>query len=202
MLQQLVLGGGRVDLEDEQARLVLRPAPARALAIAQLDDHHGLARDLFPHRPPLRATLYARSSHPAPVGMMGFGFWNDPFGEPGEAAAPPQCLWFLSTPPGRWIAAVWSEKEGIRERALTDGSLTDWRRFEIEWRAGAALFRVDGVECLRTAAPSGPLGLAITASNRVVTASASSQFGVELCEVPVEEWLEVKSLRLDRSPLA
>lgn len=202
MLQRLTLGGGRADLEDEHARLVLRPAPAHALAIAQLDDHHGLARDLFPHRPPIRATLYARSSRPAPAGMMGFGFWNDPFAKSGEAAAPLQCIWFLPTASGRWSAAVWSELEGIRERVLADVSLTDWRRFEIEWRADAALFWVDGVECLRTAAPSGPLGLVITVSNRVVAASADMQFRVEQCEIAEEQWLEVKSLQIDRSPPA
>ncbi len=202
MLQRLTLGGGRADIEDEHARLVLRPAPAHALAIAQLDDHHGLRRDFFPHRPPIRVTLYARSSRPAPAAMMGFGFWNDPFGESSEAAAPPQCVWFLSMQSGRWSAAVWSEAEGIRERALAGTSPTGWRRFEIEWRASAALFRVDGVECLRTAAPSGPLGLVITVSNRVVAASAEAQFRVEQCEVPEEQWLEVKSLRIDRSPPA
>lgn len=108
-LSPLELGGGRVETHcDEEGRghgkLVI-PA-TRSYADAQLDDHRHLSRAQFPHRPPFRLSLRARTSISEPPGTFGFGLWNDPFslslGQEGTARrlpAAPQALWFFYASP-------------------------------------------------------------------------------------------------------
>jgi hypothetical protein len=87
--------------------VVLRLAPTKRYADAQLDDTQSLARNAFRWRPPLRFTVRARVSSPAPRGTFGFGFWNDPFsistgmgGAARKLPAAPQCAWFFyGSPP-------------------------------------------------------------------------------------------------------
>jgi hypothetical protein len=106
-LQVLKIGGGQVaTLETDRYRMIL-PPKRKGYADAQLDDYHALPRRKFPWQPPLRVRLRARASHPAPLGTLGFGFWNDPFtlslGQGGAARrlpAAPNALWFFyGSPP-------------------------------------------------------------------------------------------------------
>jgi hypothetical protein len=193
VLQKKIAGNAAVDIEDESARLLLRPAGAGALALAQLDDHHPYdpARPTFRHRPPVKAALVARAWPDSPAGSFGFGFWNDPF----SAADAPGCIWFYA---GRastaathleWRAGVRND-ERDHETVLAGLQMADWVRFEIEWLAEAAIFRVAGVERFRTRVSiPGPLGFAIWMTNQTVY--APGQRGLR--RIDDEQWLEVKS---------
>lgn len=210
MLQRLTLGGGRVDIEDEHARLWLPATPGHSYALAQLDDYHGQARNQFPNQPPLRVTLHARASRPQPFGTLGFGFWNEPFSAGGEVVAVPQCLWFFyasaesdvtltaDIPGHGWKAAIWKAGIAAREAVPPDVTLTDWHKYELEWQAEAAVLRVDDVEQLRAAPPPGPLGFVMWMDNQVVTFRGGT-FSLGLGELQEEQWLEVKSLKIERS---
>jgi len=106
-LHILEIGKGRVQtLDSSQYRMSISPAQ-KGYSDAQLDDTHHLPRRKFIWQPPLRMKLRARTSHPAPLGTLGFGFWNDPFtlslGQGGAARRlpnAPNALWFFyGSPP-------------------------------------------------------------------------------------------------------
>jgi hypothetical protein len=88
-------------------RALLTLPPVKGYADAQLDDTQNLPRRAFHWRPPLRFSVRARTSTPAPLGTFGFGFWNDPFslslgmgGAARKFPAAPQCAWFFyGSPP-------------------------------------------------------------------------------------------------------
>lgn len=208
MVQRTIAGNARIDIEDEYARLILRPAPGHEVALAQLDDHHARqvdpAGERFAHRPPVRVTLYARASPARPGASFGFGFWNDPFATTGTWPAGPRCIGFYAVRPStdatqsEWMAGVWNDA-GRDEAALADVHVTDWHRYEIEWHADVALVRVDRTERLRVAAHlPGPLGFAIWITNRVITVPPEGNVGMKLCRIDSEQWLEVKSLKIER----
>jgi hypothetical protein len=104
-LHSLQIGGGTVVI-DATLRLAL-PAMKRGYADAQLDDTAGLSRSQFRHRAGFHFGVRARASHPAPVGTLGFGLWNDPFGFSlglggiaRKLPATPQAMWFFyGSPP-------------------------------------------------------------------------------------------------------
>jgi hypothetical protein len=95
---------GRISLF-HQALLTL--PPVKTYADAQLDDTQTLRRHTLRWRPPLRFSVRARTSIPAPLGTFGFGFWNDPFslylgmgGAARKLPSAPQCAWFFyGSPP-------------------------------------------------------------------------------------------------------
>lgn len=103
---KLLLGGGRIEeIPAGGMRLVLPPR-TKGYADAQIDDTQRLPRRRFRWSPPLLLTLKARASSPAPVGTLGFGFWNDPFtfslGQGGAARrlpASPRAIWFFHGSP-------------------------------------------------------------------------------------------------------
>ena len=241
MLQDLLIGGGRVEREGERIRLSMPPTIKRAYADAQLDDHHGLRRSRFPNAPPARLTLRARASHPQPSGTLGFGFWNDPFSLSGGVLAAPNVVWFFyASPPsdmalaegvpgrgwkaatlnagrlsslilapaalaaialtrlpglGRPVMSAARRAVQAHEASLDDISLIEWHDYEIEWQRAEAVFRVDGVERLRSPAPPrGPLGLVVWMDNQYAIASRDGKFGFGLCEVHEEQWLDVDTL--------
>ncbi len=252
MLQTFTTGGGKVEAEGDRFRLTLPPTARRVYADAQLDDYHDAApaggwlrRPRFPDSPPVRMTLRARASHPAPAGTLGFGFWNDPFSLSGGVLAAPNTVWFFyaSPPsdmalaesvPGRgWKAATLNTgrvpgvilapaalaaialtripglgrpimsaaRRAVQayEALLDDLILADWHHYELEWQSHAALFRVDGVERLRSPAPPrGPLGFVLWLDNQYAIASREGKFGFGLCEVREEQWLEVEQLKIER----
>jgi hypothetical protein len=122
-LSPLEIGGGRVQKTPElssgtdplrsgalsamEHRALLHLSPTKGYADAQLDDTRFLERNSFRWRPPLRFSVRARVSPPAPRGTFGFGFWNDPFsvstgmgGAARKLPSAPQCAWFFyGSPP-------------------------------------------------------------------------------------------------------
>jgi hypothetical protein len=105
-LRKWELGGGAVEATADGWRLIL-PTGA-GYADAQLDDTAGLTRAQLRWCPPVRFSVEARTSTPAPLGTFGFGFWNDPFslslgmgGAARKLPALPQTAWFFyMSPPG------------------------------------------------------------------------------------------------------
>jgi hypothetical protein len=88
-------------------RALLTLPPVKTYADAQLDDTQNLPRGSLRWRPPLRFSVRARTSIPAPPGTFGFGFWNDQFslslgmgGAARKLPSAPQCAWFFyGSPP-------------------------------------------------------------------------------------------------------
>ena len=195
MLQRLTLGGSKIDIEDEHVRLVLPPHPPGSLTLAQLDDYPGRPRDRFPHSPPRRATLTARASPRFITGAAGFGFWNDPLTEP---AVSPVGLWFAYATEGQLRAMVGRGNGMVESLAFPELQFNNWHHYALEWNLDVAVFSIDGAECWRTAAPPAPLGFALWLSNRTVSQSATQGFVIGWGAIRNEEWLEVKSLKIER----
>ena len=114
MLTPLELGGGQVSYTAETgaARLSVPSVGAGHYANAQLDDYHvrtalgRLRRAPFWAAPPLRLSLRARASHAAPLGTLGFGFWNEPFSVTGAVLGSPSVAWFFYASPPSDMALV------------------------------------------------------------------------------------------------
>lgn len=98
--KRYLVGNGALERSPDEAtfRFVNHDTTSRQYTNAQIDDYQGLPRRRFPWRPPLRLTVRARFSHPAPElsGTAGFGFWNDPFLMT-ERRVPtlPRAIWFF-----------------------------------------------------------------------------------------------------------
>lgn len=246
-MNELLIRGGRIEREGE--RLLLSVPPTRhAYTNAQLYNYHGLRRSRFPNQPPLKMKVRARASHTAPLGTLGFGFWNDPFTLLGGGVlAAPNVVWFFyASPPSDmalaegvpgwgWKAATLNTGRApslllapaalaaialtrvpglgrpvmnaarrvaqARESLLGDVSLTDWHAYELEWQTESVVFRVDGVERLRSSAPPrGPLGFVTWIDNQYAIASREGKFGFGLCDTPDEQWLELDALKLESGP--
>jgi hypothetical protein len=98
----LEIGGGVV-IEEEKNRFRLTlPNISRGYADAQIDDTQGFARSDFRWYPPLHLHVVARCQPEAPLGTLGFGFWNDPFtlslgmgGSTRKLPSPPQAIWYF-----------------------------------------------------------------------------------------------------------
>src|SRR3990172_1467829 len=126
----LLIGGGRAETVPGPAvRLSLPPSPS--YADAQLDDYRSLPRSRFPWRPPLRLSLRGRASSPAPLGTLGFGFWNDPFSlslAQGGAArrlppAPNTAWFFYASPPNQIELAHGVPGHGWKATTLSAGRI-------------------------------------------------------------------------------
>lgn len=131
MLAKLELGGGQVDYAAAagQARLVVPPTEVNHYANAQLDDYHtwpaGAARPRrrpFASAPPLRMALRARASRAAPLGTLGFGFWNEPFSLTGAVLGAPNVAWFFyASPPSDMALAPGVPGHGWKAATLNLG---------------------------------------------------------------------------------
>lgn len=101
MLHVTEAGRARVSFDpvSNRGRLAVPSGPGRPYTDAQLDDYTGRVRRRFPDRPGLTLSLRARTSHPAPAGTFGFGFWNDPFSLRGGLLAVPSAVWFFYASP-------------------------------------------------------------------------------------------------------
>jgi hypothetical protein len=107
------MGSGTVayDAAAGAARLAVPATGARQYTNAQLDNYHAvvgerLRRKLFVSAPPLRMSLRARASHAAPLGTLGFGFWNEPFSVTGAVLGSPSVAWFFYASPPSDMALV------------------------------------------------------------------------------------------------
>ncbi len=133
MLKTLTLGGGQVTFEAQtgRGRLWVPPTPARHYTNAQLDDYHGLTRGArrlgrprFAGGPPAHLSLRARTSHPAPIGTLGFGFWNEPFSVSGSVLSTPNVVWFFyASPPSDMALAPGVPGWGWKAATLNTGRL-------------------------------------------------------------------------------
>ncbi len=79
---------------------------------------------------------------------------------------------------------------------LIDLKMTEWHEYALDWRAGEAVFGVDGVELLRASTPpAGPLGFVMWIDNQYAVASEAGQFGFGLIAHAEERWMEIENLR-------
>src|SRR3990172_10403085 len=127
-LRPYLVGGGRLESGETGLRLTLPPTPS-GYADAQVDDYQGLPRHRFRWRPPLHRSLEARASHSAPLGTLGFGFWNDPFafglgGAARRLPAAPRALWFFyGSPPNQLAFSHGATGQGWLAASLDSPSL-------------------------------------------------------------------------------
>jgi hypothetical protein len=190
MLQTLFIGGGKVEQDGDHTRLVLPPTSQRAYADAQLDDYRGLRRSRLPDSPPVRMTLRARASHPAPMGTLGFGFWNDPFSVSGGVLTAPNSVWFFYASPPSDMALA----EGVPGRGWKAATLNAGRLHPLILAPAAlaaiALTRIPG------------LGQPVmAAARRAVQAHEAMLDDVPLTEwhtYELEWWNDVAVFRVDR----
>lgn len=243
-MHELLIHGGRIERDEDHLRLSVPPT-RNAYTNAQLYNYRGLRRSRFPNQPPLKMTLRARASHLAPLGTLGFGFWNDPFTPAGGGVlAAPNVVWFFyASPPSNmalaegvpgwgWkaatlnagrvpslllapaalaaialtrvpglgppVMAVARRAAQAHEALLRDVALTDWHTYELNWQTESVVFRVEGVECLRSPAPPrGPLGFVTWIDNQYAIASREGKFGFGLCATHDEQWLELEGLKVE-----
>jgi hypothetical protein len=98
---------------------------------------------------------------------------------------------------GRPIMTTARRVVQAHEALLDDVPLTEWHSYELDWQPSQALFRVDGVERLRSPAPPrGPLGLVIWIDNQYAIASREGKFRFGLCPASEAQWLEVEDLHM------
>jgi hypothetical protein len=132
MLTRTLAGKGRIEPTTDGWRLHL--GPTTGYIDAQLDDTQGRSRRKLLHQPPVRLTLEARASSPAPGGTLGFGFWNDPFpawgGQSGARRllpASPQALWFFyASPPSELPFSRGGPGSGWTAAAYQGPTLPGW----------------------------------------------------------------------------
>jgi hypothetical protein len=253
MLAALEINGGVVEYDAATggARMTVPATPKNHYTNAQLDDYHdfgGLVAPRWPRRrpfaraAPLRLSLRARASHAAPVGTLGFGYWNEPFSITGSVLSAPSVVWFFyASPPsdmalvpgvpgqgwkaatlttGRWpslllapgalAAILLTRLPGLgrpvmhlarrfvqaHEAPLADVALDQWHSYELDWRETEARFIVDGMERLRSPAPSKrPLGFIMWIDNQYAVASEDGHFGLGVRPLAEPQWLEVADLK-------
>ena len=129
MLAALEINGGVVahDAAGGSARLTVPATPAGRYTNAQFDDYHDLGGQLARRRPftsaaPMRLSLRARASQPAPIGTLGFGFWNEPFSVSGSVLSAPSVVWFFyAAPPSDMALVPGVPGHGWKAATLTTG---------------------------------------------------------------------------------
>jgi hypothetical protein len=129
MLASLQINGGVVahDAAAGTAYMRIAPVPPGRYTNAQLDDYHDFSGRLPHRRPftraaPLRLSLRARASHAAPVGTLGFGFWNEPFSVTGSILSAPSVIWFFyAAPPSDMALVPGVPGHGWKAATLTTG---------------------------------------------------------------------------------
>jgi len=80
---------------------------------------------------------------------------------------------------------------------LLDARMTEWHDYELTWKKGEAVFRVDFAEVLRSPAPpAAPLGLVIWIDNQFAVASEAGEFRFGLIAHSEERWMEIEAISL------
>ena len=129
------MGGGQASFDASRGagRMEIPATRPRQYANGQLEDYHAargkhwLSRTQFANRPPLRLSLRARASHAAPVGTLGFGFWNEPFSVTGSVLSTPSVVWFFyAGPPSDMALAKGVPGWGWKAATLNTGRLPGW----------------------------------------------------------------------------
>jgi hypothetical protein len=106
-MKSFIAGTGQVDRMDSITRLSLPKADRSIYSDAQLDNYAGLARRMFPQRPPVHLSLRARFSSENILGTAGFGFWNHPFAPNSGLPTLPRAVWFFfASPPSNLQLAL------------------------------------------------------------------------------------------------
>jgi hypothetical protein len=74
---------------------------------------------------------------------------------------------------------------------LLDVDATQWHEYELDWRADAATWRIDGREVFRAPRPPrGPLGFVAWIDNYRAVFTRDGRFGFDVCAAHEEQWLE------------
>ncbi len=119
-------GGGATKTHGGDWHLEIKDAQSGQLSCSQLDDYRLLSSRDFPHRPPVKLSLWARFSHPASrfSGTAGFGFWNDPFMMSGRKKLTlPVASWFFLAGKDCHMEMV----DGQGGQGLKAATLNGWR---------------------------------------------------------------------------
>lgn len=145
MLFSSEIGTSHVAFDPDTARARLEVGPSPGYSDAQLDNYKGTPRHRLPSRAPAGFALRARASSDAPIGTLGFGFWNDPFTLSGGVLAAPSAVWFFyAAPPADMALAENVPGHGWKAATLNAGRWPAWLLAPAA--AGAiALTRVPGL---------------------------------------------------------
>ncbi len=76
--------------------------------------------------------------------------------------------------------------------APVEAPMTEWHKYEIEWRRDGVRFAVDGGDVLSCdRSPRGPLGLVLWIDNQYMVATPRGRFRYGMLDVPWRQWLEL-----------
>ena len=118
------------------------------------------------------------------------------------ALLPAAPLGFLLMRSRRLFDALWPLGQaaiGVSEVALDSALLTDFHRYRIEWRAGSAVFAVDGDVVLRARrVPRRPLGFIAWIDNQYAIVTPQGRFGRGLLHIPQPQSLELREISITR----
>ena len=118
------------------------------------------------------------------------------------ALLPAAPLGFLLMRSRRLYDALWSFGQaaiGVSEVALDSALLADFHRYSIEWRAGSAVFAVDGEVVLRARrVPRGRLGFIAWIDNQYAIVTPQGRFGRGLLEIPHRQSLQLSGISISR----
>ncbi len=118
------------------------------------------------------------------------------------ALLPVAPLGFLLMRSRRLFDALWPLGQaaiGVSEVALDSALLTGYHRYSIEWRAGSAVFAVDGEVVLRARrVPRSPLGFIAWIDNQYAIVTPRGRFGHGLLEIPYPQSLQLREISITR----
>lgn len=103
----------------------------------------------------------------------------------------------------QWLYdALWSFGQaaiGVSEVALDSALLADFHHYSIEWRAGSAVFAVDGEVVLRACrVPGSRLGFIAWIDNQYAIVTPQGRFGRGLLDIPQLQSLQLREISIAR----
>jgi hypothetical protein len=94
-----------------------------------------------------------------------------------------------------WSPAARRSKEDAA--GLHSVDLTQWHRYQIDWRGKRVSFQVDDMPVLESSvSPHPPLGLVIWIDNQYAAFTPEGKIGFGVLENPEPAWLEIKDLEI------